>query len=230
MDFNPIVSGIGGVFSLVVIPIAGLLVNKAINVAQSKFGLQVSQADVAAVDSAVSAGVGMLRAKLVTGQMALPDVIFGNKHVDEVSQIALDIAGAAANATNITKAEIAGRIVGAVGHALGEDPSVPSVATNAAQGPVKVALLAILLGGAVLGLSACTPPEQAAAVQGATAGVPCLLAIQAKIASEPSATDEQKALDAGTVAITNTSCLALGTDAATLVQQATATATTATAP
>lgn len=177
MDLSPIVTDAISVVSLVLVPIAGLLANKAISVAEKKFGLQVSQADEAAIDKAVSAGAGMLRAKLATGQMALPEVIFGNKHVEEVAETALDIAGAAGNATNITKAEIAARIVGAVGHALGEDPGVTSVARITPPQPAKVAgpltTAAILLCLGAVGLVACgTPAQQQAACQTDTALVP----------------------------------------------------------
>jgi hypothetical protein len=133
----------------------------------------MSAADEAVIENAVAAGAGVLRAKLATGEMKLPDLSLGNAHVDQAAQTALDVAGAVGAATNLTKDQIAARIVGMVGHALGDDPAVPSVAPVAppntlvasAGAVAKLAILGVVLGGTLV-LSACgTPAQQQLACQ-----------------------------------------------------------------
>ena len=127
MDLTPIANLVMSVAAATIVPIAGLLVHKGISVAQARLHLQLSAADQAVIDTAVSTGAGLLRAKLVNGTMALPDVSLGNPHVDQAAQFALDVAEKSAWSTGVTRDDLAKRIIGAVGHALGQDPSVPSV-------------------------------------------------------------------------------------------------------
>jgi hypothetical protein len=70
----------------------------------------------------------MIRAKLAAGVVQPIDVKLGNPHVEDAVTAALSIVDASAAAAGVTRQSIANQIVASVGHALGNDPTVPTVA------------------------------------------------------------------------------------------------------
>ena len=172
MDVNPILNAALDIVLLVSAPVAVMLARAGIRVLRDKLHLDISAADEAALETAVQTGAGVLRADLATGKITLPDIQLGGPHVERAAQIAMNIAGQVAASSNLTKNDIAARIVASLGHALGDDPQVPSVAPPDPPSPVAVALAkaaqASVVALALLGvggtLAACTP-EQAAQAQ-----------------------------------------------------------------
>ena len=158
VDFSPLLNDALEVVALVAVPVAGLLVHAAIGVANKRLHLDISAADEASIGTAVQAGAGLLRAKLVSGEMTLPQVTLGSPHVDQAAILAINLAQSAFSASGLTKEGIAARIVAATGHALGEDPQVPSVASPAGALAKVAAIVALLLGAGGM-LAACTPAQ-----------------------------------------------------------------------
>lgn len=133
MDLNTALQGALSLALTIGTPIAMILAKRAIALAETRLHLTVSAANETKILQAVNVGAGMITAKLAAGQMTLPDVHMGNEHVASAVTMALDIAGAAGVQAGLTRDVLAAQIVGAVGHALGEDPTVPTV-----PAPVKV--------------------------------------------------------------------------------------------
>ena len=132
MDLDAIANLTLSVAGMVVVPVATLVAHRLVGLAQKKLHLQVSIETQRQIDAAVTAGAGVIRAKLANGHVTLPDLAVGNPHIDQAAGYALDIAGTAAMSAGVTKDDVAKAIIGAVGHALGDDPSVPSVAAVSA--------------------------------------------------------------------------------------------------
>ena len=143
MDLSPIANLALSMAGMVVVPIAGIVAHRAIDLAQKKLHLQMSIETQRQVEAAIDAGAGVLRAKLANGHITLSDVSFGNSHVDQAAGYALDIAGTAAITANVTKDSVAKAIIGAVGHALGDDPGVQSVLVTPPQPGAPVAAAAV---------------------------------------------------------------------------------------
>ena len=135
MDLNPLLQAIDGVAVLVVVPIAGILARRGIALMQDKLHIAVSSQDQAVVMQAVDAAAGVVRAKLATGAMTIGDVHLGSPHIDAVANAALDMVEAGAAGSKLDKEDVAHMIVGAVGHALGDDPTVPTLGTLPAPVP-----------------------------------------------------------------------------------------------
>lgn len=111
----------------VAVPLAGLLMNKAIELGRQRLHLDISAQTAAEIDKAAEAGAGMLTARLAAGKMDLSHVSLGNQNVDDAVTVAMNVAGQAAVDAGLTRDVLAGKIVGLVGNAIGEDPTVPTV-------------------------------------------------------------------------------------------------------
>lgn len=127
MDLNPLVNDVFEIAAAVAVPCALMLVRRFALVLESKLNITVTAQDEERLANEVNVGVGVLRAKLASGHMALSDVQLGSTHVDGVAEMVLNSITGLADAAGMNKADIAERIVGELGHVLGEDPSVPSV-------------------------------------------------------------------------------------------------------
>lgn len=123
MDLTPIAEVVG----MCAVPIASMLARDAVQLARQRFRLDVSAQTATAIERAANAGAGMLTARLASGQMDLSHVSLGSKHVDDAVTVAMTVAGAAGVEAGITRETLAGMIVGQVGRALGQDPTVPTV-------------------------------------------------------------------------------------------------------
>ena len=133
MDLSPILNDGVQIAAILVVPLAGILAGCIIQIANARLGLHLTDQENAAVEHAVAVGAGMIRAKLAAGVIAPIDITTGNVHVDAAANAAITIVDASIRASGVTKQSVADQIVGAVGHALGNDPTVPSVP---AAGPV----------------------------------------------------------------------------------------------
>lgn len=126
IDLTPLVQGAVVVAAIVVPPLALLLWRRGLILAEKKFHFQLDAKDEATVEMAIGAGAGMIRADLASAQISPVQVSLGSPSIDQAVSAAMNIAASAGSASGITRDEIATRIVGAVGHALGDDPTVPS--------------------------------------------------------------------------------------------------------
>ncbi|WP_428485926.1 hypothetical protein [Rhodopila sp.] len=143
MDLNPILQFVIGVAAAAIVPVAALLAGRALRLAQARLHLALSARDQAAVMAAVSTGAGLMRARLATGAISLPDVHLGSAAVDQAASVAMNLITTSASASGLTQEDIAQRIVGSLGHALGEDPTVPSIASLPPPPPAAVAAVVV---------------------------------------------------------------------------------------
>ena len=74
MDLSPIANLALSMAGMVVVPIAGIVAHRAIDLAQKKLHLQMSIETQRQVEAAIDAGAGVLRAKLANGHITLSDV------------------------------------------------------------------------------------------------------------------------------------------------------------
>ena len=95
MDLDAIANLTLSVAGMVVVPVATLVAHRLVGLAQKKLHLQVSIETQRQIDAAVTAGAGVIRAKLANGHVTLPDLAVGNPHIDQAAGYALDIAGTA---------------------------------------------------------------------------------------------------------------------------------------
>ena len=137
MDLNPLVNAVFDIAASAAVPCAYVLISRFATVLEAKLNVTLDAEDEKALADAVGVGVGLLRAKLASGQMALGDIHLSNPHVDAAATIVVNGASAIAERLDMKKADIAQRIVASLGHMLGDDPTVPSVApTVTPTGPV----------------------------------------------------------------------------------------------
>lgn len=127
MDLTTLTQGAMAIAGTVAVPIAVMFTRRALALAEQRLDIHVSAQSEAAIERAAAAGAGLLTAKLAAGAMRLDDVHLGNQHVEQAVVAAMNIAGEAAVESGLTRDALAARIVGAVGKALGEDPTVPTV-------------------------------------------------------------------------------------------------------
>lgn len=140
MDYlTPIANDIMAIAAVIVVPVAGMLANRMINIANAKFHLQISQDEQAQIVQAVSSGAGVIKAKLATGEINLSNVKIGDPHMDQAANFAFDTLTAAAKAGGVNRDSVAKMILAEVGHALQTDPSVPTIADAPPPPPVVVA-------------------------------------------------------------------------------------------
>jgi hypothetical protein len=128
MDFTPFMNFAVGTTILVFTPVAYMVASKIEALAKEKLNITLTQQEQDEIDRAIDVGVGALRANLVAGHMALSDIHVSNPHVDEAASKALDILYDVAAASHLNKEDIAHMIVGQLGHYLGDDPQVPTIA------------------------------------------------------------------------------------------------------
>ena len=127
MDISPILNDALQIVALLVVPLAAILGSWGMQILSARLGIRLDEKDAAAVQNAVSVGAGMIRAKLAAGTVAPIDLHTGNAHVDDAAEAAMAIVDASVEASGVTRQSIADQIVASVGHALGNDPTVPSV-------------------------------------------------------------------------------------------------------
>ena len=153
MDLNPLVQSAGSILLSVLAAVALMLAKQALGLIQQRLHMTLSArtqdrilTEVAAV---VSTGTGMARAKLAAGFMPLSDVHTGSDSINIVAQSLFAALSNEAKASGIGPDDIARMIVGGLGHALGQDPSVPSIAAptppaapEPAAAPVPLAIAA----------------------------------------------------------------------------------------
>jgi hypothetical protein len=143
MDLNFLAQSAYQVVTDAALPSALAVAAYGLRQAQARWKFNVSQklqdgvtTDIAAV---VNLCVGWGRAKLASGEMQLGHVTTGNALIDQMATAGLAMLSANAKASGITADDLARHIVGGIGHALGNDPNVPTVAVPVApQGPVAV--------------------------------------------------------------------------------------------
>jgi hypothetical protein len=123
-----VINGAAAVLAVTLPAIFSMVARRMLKLAETRLQLQVSAQTEAELGVAIDTASGLLRAKLATGQMTLGDLRTGNPHVDAAVTTVLNVADKAVAVSGITKQEVADRVLGAVGHALGEDPTVPSIA------------------------------------------------------------------------------------------------------
>lgn len=151
MDFYPIAQSAFEGLAAVGVGAALALARAALKQAQAKWHFVVSQTMqdniTADITAAVDTGIGWGRAKLASGQMALEHVSTGNPIIDQMAQAGMNMLSDQAKTSGITTDDIARRIVAGIGHALGNDPGVPSVAVPSSLAEVHTATVRALLGG-----------------------------------------------------------------------------------
>nr|WP_294550040.1 hypothetical protein [uncultured Rhodopila sp.] len=132
MDLNPIVQDAFQVVALALLPSILTLLGFGLRQLQARWKFTVSQQlqDAIASDiaSVVNTGIGWGRAKLASGEMQLTHVTTGNPFIDQIATAGLAMLSANARASGISADDLARRIVGGIGHAVGNDPSVPTIA------------------------------------------------------------------------------------------------------
>lgn len=130
MDLNFLAQQGLDIAGMVAVPVSLMLARRALVLAEARFHFTLSAANEAKLEAAIAAGAGIVRADLASGKIALPDVAVSSPAIDAAAIAAMNVLGAAIDALGITKEGIAAAIVGAVGHALAEDPTVPSVRSH----------------------------------------------------------------------------------------------------
>ncbi len=132
MDLNPLVQSAGGLVLSVLAAVAILLARQALGLIQQRLHITLSARTRARilsdVDGIVYTGTGMARAKLAAGFMTLSDVHTGSDSINIIAQSVFAALSAEAKASGINPDDVARMIVGTLGHALGDDPAVPSIA------------------------------------------------------------------------------------------------------
>jgi hypothetical protein len=132
MDLNPIVQDAFQVVALALLPSILTLAGFGLRQAQARWKFTVSQqlqdAITEEVASIVNIGIGWGRAKLASGEMQLTHVTTGNPFIDQIATAGLAMLSANARASGISADDLARRIVGGIGHAVGNDPNVPTIA------------------------------------------------------------------------------------------------------
>lgn len=121
--FNPVLGTLG----LILAGMLTWLANRAIAALQARNLLHLTDQQRAAVLGAVQTGAGILSADLARGVLPLAEMRIGSRQVRSVAQQALAAVPVAAAALGMTEAGAAAMVVGAVGRALGQDPTVPTV-------------------------------------------------------------------------------------------------------
>jgi hypothetical protein len=140
MDIVPFVVGIVGVVVVVgivvVMVVAGVtkpLLDRLAAVAEARLGLARDAAATKGitdeVNHAIDTAAGILRMKMVTGQVIPAQITLGNKVVDGFATGVIEDLSPEARSSGITSADISARLVGVIGHALGDDPTVLSLGT-----------------------------------------------------------------------------------------------------
>jgi hypothetical protein len=132
MDLHQAAQAAFNIAASVSLPAALALFGWSLRQAKARWHFAMSQQTQdrveAEISDVVTAGVGWGRAKLASGQMSLEHVTTGNQHIDQIAQAALNMLSDQAKDSGITTDDIARRIVGGLGHVLGEDASVPTIA------------------------------------------------------------------------------------------------------
>ena len=135
MDLNPILQNLFQIVASVLAPVLVLLLHAGLRYVRTRWKFSMSQQTQAAIEheinSVVGVGVGWGRAKLASGAMGLGHVTTGNPHIDQISTAMLAMLSAEAKASDISADDLSRRIVAGIGHALGDDPMVPSVGPTA---------------------------------------------------------------------------------------------------
>ncbi len=123
MDLTPILDVILGIVSPVLTACAVMGVKYLL--AKTKLDLTAQQQ--ATILNAAQTGAGMVTMALSKGAMGLKDVHVGSAQVQAAADYVMTMAPAAAAGLGVTQAGIAQMIVGKVGKAIGEDPTIPTV-------------------------------------------------------------------------------------------------------
>lgn len=135
MDLNPLVQSAGSIVLSVLAAVALMLAKQLLGLIQQRLRLTLSDQTqgriLNEVGTVVAIGVGMARAKLAAGFMPLADVHTGSDSINVIAQALFGALSAEAKASGIKPDDITRMIVGGIGHALGDDPSVPSIAPAA---------------------------------------------------------------------------------------------------
>ena len=138
MDLHQVAQEAFQVVATASLPVALALLGWAMRQAQARWHFTMSEKVQAAagadITAAVNMGIGWGRARLASGEMSLDHVSFGNVFVDQLATAAMTMLSKNIQDSGITTDDIAHRIVAGIGHALGDDPSVPSVKVLPAVG------------------------------------------------------------------------------------------------
>ncbi len=139
IDLTPLAQFVAGIAAACAVPTAGFLAQRALSVAQTRLHLTLSRQDQAAIQNAVNAGAGIIRAKLASGTVSLSDLTTGNPHIDNAAQFAVNLIDATVDQPTVNRQQVADSIIAMIGHYLGDDPGVPSVAAAPAAVTVPAA-------------------------------------------------------------------------------------------
>lgn len=127
VDLSPILHPLWQITTVVVLGVAPLLTNKALNVVQKYLHVQFTSQQIQAVHDATDTAAGVINTMLTRGEMHLDDVHITNDTVRSLTRTAMQAVPTAVAATGVDAPYVAHMIVGRVGKLLSADPTVETL-------------------------------------------------------------------------------------------------------